>query len=60
MSVSVHLSLFRDLLFEFNSGHHLSTTTVNTSILYFGSTDGTWQWGYSKDLGKNSSAITAM
>jgi len=41
MSVSVHLSLFRDLLLELNSGHHLSNTTVNTNILYFGSVDET-------------------
>jgi len=61
MSVSVHLSLFRDLLLELNSGHHhhhhLSSTNVNTIMLYFGSIDGRWQWGYLKDLGMNSSAI---
>jgi len=59
MSVLVHLSLFRDLMLELNSGHHhhLSSTILNTNMLYFGRVDGRWQWGYLKDLGIYSSAI---
>jgi len=62
MYVSVHVSLFGDLFLELNSGHHhhLSSTNVNTNMLYFGSVDGTWQWGYLKDLGMNSSAINEI